>query len=88
MTQEEQKIQGPCNPDDLVCQEEVLRRLESIHETIDNEAFLEKYSGLVDKDVIAAEIEKQKIVVQEAVDSCGSEMVEEQPLVEEKAPEE
>lgn len=63
-----------CDPDDVVCQMEVLRHLEGLEEHLGNDKFLEKYPQLAGvKEQISDDVKKQKLVVQEAIDECGKE---------------
>ena len=72
MTEEKWKEGSPCNPDDVVCQQEVLNRLKNLHEITQEETFTEKYPQLVGlEDTIDEAVKTQEGVVQRAVDQCG-----------------
>ncbi len=71
---------NPCDPDDVICQMEVLRHLKGLQEQMGNQAFLEKYPQLANvKQQITDDIATQEVVVQEAINDCGR---EDQPVVE------
>jgi hypothetical protein len=63
-----------CDPDDVVCQMEVLRHLKGLEQQMGNQAFLEKYPQLANtKEQIASDVVKQQQKVDAAIDRCGRE---------------
>ena len=77
MTQQPSK---ECNPDDVVCQMEVLRHLKGLEEQLGKEKFAERYPLLAGaREQISADVKKQEEVVQEAIDVCGKDEEEEPP---------
>ena len=72
MTEEKLEEGRPCNPDDVVCQQEVFNRLKNLQELTGDETFAEKYPQLVGlEDTIDEAVKTQEGVVQRAVDQCG-----------------
>jgi hypothetical protein len=62
----------PCDPDDVICQMEVLRHLKGLEEQMGNQAFLERYPGLASaKDQITADVVSQQQKMDAAIDRCG-----------------
>jgi len=62
---------GGCNPDDVVCEMEVLRHLRGLEQQLGHEVFLEKYPEAVSlRDKLPGAITRQEETVQEAVDGC------------------
>jgi len=67
----------PCDPDDVVCQMEVLRHLKGLEQQL-GEKFLEKYpEGKTLKERLPAEIAQQQQVVDSSFEKCARE--EEEP---------
>ena len=63
--------QSGCNPDDVVCEMEVLRHLKGLEEQLGHEVFLEKYPEAVSlREKLPGAISRQEETVQVAVDSC------------------
>jgi len=76
----------PCNPEDVVCQMEVLRHLKGLREQMGNEAFLEKYpEGAALQEKLSPAIVQQEQVVQEKLAECSEES---EPAAEPETPEE
>lgn len=68
----EQQKEKPCNPDDVVCQMEVLRHLKGLKEQLGNEAFLEKYpEGKTLIERLPQEITSQQERVDQVIGNCG-----------------
>ncbi len=80
----------PCDPDDVVCQIEVLRHIKGLESQLGNEAFLERFPELqVLKERLPAEIRHQEEVVEQSISDCTEEppAPEEAPSESEPAPE-
>lgn len=77
----------PCDPDDVVCQMEVLRHLQGLEQQLGSEKFLEKYPELGPlKERLPAEIAQQQQLVDSGLAECAGE--EKEPPVETVAEEE
>jgi hypothetical protein len=72
-----------CDPDDVVCQLEVLRHLKGLEEQMGSEKFLEKYPELAPlKKRLPGEIAQQQQVVDSGIEVCGTKEAEETATVE------
>lgn len=61
----------PCDPDDVVCQMEVLRHVKGLQEQLGNEAFIERFPELQTlKDRLPDEIRRQEEVVEQSISDC------------------
>lgn len=72
----------PCDPDDVVCQTEVLERLKQFKEIAGGNAFLEKYPQLEGLDMaqIEEDVRNQEAVVKQTIENCATEVQEETEL--------
>lgn len=76
----------PCNPDDVICQMEVLRHLKGLEDQLGSEAFLEKYpEAKTLQERISGEVTRQQEVVDQGMAECTEEEV---PAAEAEAEEE
>ncbi len=65
---------NPCDPDDVVCQEEKLHRLEILGELVAGDEFLEKYPALEGiRQPLSEDLAEQKKVLQKSIDECAQE---------------
>lgn len=64
----------PCDPDDVVCQMEVLRHIKGLEGQLGSEAFIERFPELQTlKERLPGEIKRQEEVVQQSLDDCTEE---------------
>ncbi len=86
----DQERKPPCDPDDVVCQMEVLRHIKGLENQLGNEAFIERFPELQTlRDRLPAEIKHQEEVVEQSISDCTEQppAPEEQPIEAEPSPE-
>ena len=86
----DQERKQPCDPDDVVCQMEVLRHIKGLQEQLGNEVFIQRFPELETlRERLPAEIKQQEEVVHQSISDCTEEppASEEAPSEAEPAPE-